>query len=165
MPKRGLFIVFEGIDGCGKSTQVWKVAKYIAEQNKYNHVLVTREPYQKKEIREILKKNEAPHTQAEELANLFLEDRKKHLNELIIPALEKGVWVISDRYKFSTIAYQAAQGLKTENLINMHKGLIISDITFIIDLPAEIAKERISLEDYEKAKGKFVINKSNFDLV
>jgi len=52
--KRGKFVVFEGIDGCGKSTQIWKLAKYLSELSKYNHVLVTRNPYKLREIREIL---------------------------------------------------------------------------------------------------------------
>lgn len=155
MQKRGKFIVFEGIDGCGKSTQLWKLAKHISDLSKYNHLLLTREPYQKKEIREILKQDESPEEQAEKLAELFVEDRKQHINDLILPALEKGKWILSDRYKHSTISYQAAQGLSHEKLIQMHQGLQIPDATFIIDLPTEVAKKRMQTDEIRSAEQKF----------
>ena len=150
--KRGKFIVFEGIDGCGKSTQIWKLAKYLSELSKYNHVLVTRNPYKSREIREILTLKEPAETQAEKLAELFIKDREEHVNELVKPHLEKGHYVICDRYLFSTLAYQAAQGLPMKKLIELQKHFPLPDITFIIDLPTETASERMKKDDRTEHK-------------
>ena len=152
---KGKLIVFEGIDGCGKSTQLWKLAKYISELNKYNHLLITREPYQKKEIREILKQDESPEEQAEKLADLFIEDRKQHINDLILPGLEKGKWILCDRYKFSTIAYQTAQGIEMQKLIEKHSELPKPNLTLIFDLPEEIAKQRMQQDKIRSTEQKF----------
>ena len=131
--KRGLFIAFEGVDGCGKSTQARLLAKYILELSKYNHVLLTREPFRDKEIRKILRQDEDPYSQALTLAKLFILDRKEHVQEVIWPNLEKEVHVISDRYSLSTLSYQQTQGIPITELLEMHKGLPIPDIIFIIE--------------------------------
>jgi dTMP kinase len=141
--KRGLFITFEGIDGCGKSTQAKMLADYIFNLSKYNHVLKTREPFESRDIRKILQADPDPYSQGLKLAEMFVEDRKAHLKELIIPSLEKGVHVVSDRYDFSTLAYQQTQGIELTKLIKMHEGLLFPDITFIVDTSVEIAIERM----------------------
>jgi len=138
-----MFIVFEGIDGCGKSTQVFKLAKFLSSINKHNHVLITREPYKQKEIRKILKSSNDPNSERQLLTKLFVQDRREHLNELIIPNLQKNIIVISDRYKYSTIAYQSAQGENISGLIDMHKDMMTPDFVFIIDTPAQIAEQRM----------------------
>jgi dTMP kinase len=143
---KGKFIVFEGIDGCGKSTQFNLFAKYLFSQSKYNHVLLTREPYKSREIRRILSQTQDPYQQSELLAKLFVEDRKEHLKEVVIPSLDKGLYVVSDRYKHSTISYQSAQGLPIQELINMHKSLLIPDLTFIVDIPVDVSMKRMSVE-------------------
>ena len=102
--KRGLFITFEGIDGCGKSTQVWKLAKYISNLSKYNHVLVTREPYRNQDIRKILQEDSDPYSQGRKLARMFVTDREVHSVELIIPNIEAGCHTLSDRNDLSTLA-------------------------------------------------------------
>lgn len=150
--KRGKFIVFEGIDGCGKSTQIWKLAKYLSELSKYNHVLVTRNPYKSREIREILALKEPAETQAEKLAELFIKDREEHIKELINPHLEKGHYVICDRYIFSTIAYQSAQGLPTNKLVEMQKNFPLPNIIFILDLSIETASERMKKDGRDEHK-------------
>jgi len=150
--KKGRFIVFEGIDGCGKTTQIWILAEYISKLNKYNHILVTREPYKIKEIRKILQTKEEPEKHAKILTELFIKDREKHINSLINPNLKKGIYVISDRYKFSTIVYQSIQGIPIKKLIERHKGMPIPDITFIIDTPAEIAAERMKKDSRNEHK-------------
>jgi dTMP kinase len=157
--KRALFIAFESIDGCGKSTQAIKLAKYILDLDKHNHVLFTREPYKDKNIRKILKEEEDPYTQAERLAELFVEDRRKHIKEVIIPSILRCIHVISDRYSFSTLAYQQTQGIALKELLALHKGLPIPDIIFIIDLPAEIAIERMKKDSIRKTEQKFEKNK------
>jgi len=150
-----MFIVFEGIDGCGKSTQLWKLAKYISELNKYNHVLVTREPYKSREIREILKLDEKPEEKAEKLAELFVKDRKEHIEKIITPALKENIFVLCDRYKYSTIAYQASQGIDIKKLIEMHKEMPAPDLVFIFDLSVEVAMERMKKDSMRKNEQKF----------
>lgn len=156
--KRGLFIVFEGIDGSGKSAQAFGLVKLISQMDKHNHILLTREPYRTREIRKILMLDENPEEKSEKLAELFVNDRKEHILELIIPNLEKGVFVVSDRYKYSTICYQAAQGLDISKLIEMHLGFLIPDIIFIIDVPVEIAMERMKKDNIRKSEQKFEKN-------
>lgn len=147
-----LFIVFEGIDGCGKSTQIWEIAKFLSSLNKYNHVLVTREPYKEKEIRKILREDVRAEEKAEKLAELFVKDRKEHISDLILPNLKEGVFVISDRYKYATICYQSAQGQDIKKLIDIHKDMLVPDITFIIDVPVEIAIERMKKDKRDEQK-------------
>jgi dTMP kinase len=152
---KGLFITFEGIDGCGKSTQLWKTAKYIFDKNKHNHVIATREPYSDKEIRKILQAESDPYSQAVELTKRYVEDRKLHVKELINPALEKGHHVISDRYSLSTFAYQQTQGIPLKELIKMHDGLPVPDAVFIVDVPVEVAIERMKNDGARQTEQKF----------
>ncbi len=162
--KRGKFIVLEGIDGCGKSSQISFLITFLLKASKYNHVLVTREPYKKREIREILRKDDDAYSQAENLAKLFIEDRKEHISEIIEPSLIKGIHVISDRYKYSTITYQSAQGIPPKELIKMHQGFLIPDVVFIIDVPVDVAKKRIAKDD-ERAEQKFEADKDFLEKV
>ncbi len=141
--EKGKFIVFEGIDGCGKSTQFFLLAEHIFCKNKFSNVFITREPYKLKEIRKILREDDNPYEQAEKLTSLFLKDREQHIKEVIKPTLKNNSIVISDRYKLSTIIYQSTQGIQIQKLIDLHKKMPIPDITFIIDLPAEIATQRM----------------------
>ena len=136
--KRGKFIVLEGIDGSGKSSQIKNIVEFILK-DKYNHVLVTREPYKNREIRKLLREEQNPYTKARKLAELFVQDREEHVSDLILPALKKGMHVVSDRYKLATISYQAAQGLLMQELIDMHENLPVPDVTFVIDVPVEYA--------------------------
>ena len=145
--KRGRFIVFEGIDGCGKTTQIRRFADYLFNRDKYNHVVLTREPYQNALIRRILTQDNDPLLRAEELAKLFVEDRRAHARELILPNLEKGHYVVSDRYKLSTIAYQSAQGLGMPELLAMHQGLPVPDLTYLVDVPVEVVSGRMRGEE------------------
>jgi len=136
MRNRGRFIVFEGIDGCGKTTH----AKRLAEQLRAEF---TSEPFYEEEIRRILREEQDAYSHAEELAELFIEDRKEHLIRFIYPiVLLKERDVVCDRYDLSTIAYQSAQGLDMEELIDMHRGMLSPHITFYIDVPVEVAIQR-----------------------
>jgi len=143
---KGKFIVFEGIDGCGKGTQIKLAASYLFDLNKDYDVFITREPTRDfKEIRErMAKDNDAKHD-AEWYAKMFVADRKNHIQKHILPALENGTHVLSDRYKYSTLVYQHTQGIPIEELIKMHAGLIIPDLTIIFDCPPEIAFKRRKL--------------------
>lgn len=154
MGKKGLFIAFEGIDGCGKSTQIKKFIEYLFSKDKNNNVFLTRNPYKDINIREVIRQDEDPTSKAEKLAELFIEDRKKQAEEVIIPITSNGSFVVSDRYKLSTITYQSAQGIDINSLIEKHKGLPIADITFVIDVPAQIAEQRMN-KDGEREKHRF----------
>jgi len=148
-PNKGIFITFEGIDGCGKSTQIRELTKHIFEKSKHNHIILTRNPYKNTNIRKILTEDSDPNSQSEKLAELYIADRIKQTNELIIPNLENGHFVISDRYKLSTIIYQSAQGLDMKSLIEKQSSLPIPDMTFVIDVSPEEAQMRMRKESVE----------------
>lgn len=156
--KRGLFIAFEGIDGCGKTTQAKMLADYIFSLSKYNPVLLTREPYRDQDIRKILQQEEDPYSQGLKLAKMFVNDRRRHVKELIIPNLKRGVYIISDRYSWSTLAYQQTQGISLKELIKMHTKLPIPDLIFLVDLPVKTALKRIRKDKVRKAEQKFEKN-------
>jgi len=140
---RGKFIVFDGIDGAGKGYQAKRLVDYLFEKDKGNHVLLTREPFRSKEIRRLLKENDNPYKDAERLAELFAADRREHLI-LIENALDQGIHVVCDRYKYSTLAYQQAQGLSFDRLMAMHLGMVVPDLVLILDVSAAVALGRVA---------------------
>ena len=150
---KGKFIVLEGLDGAGTTTQSSRLAKYLFEREKRNTVLVTREPTDispyGKELRRRLRGQLLPGEEivhdAQYWANLFVNDRKWHLDNFVVPAIEKGQHVISDRHKLSTFAYQTTQGHDMDHLIAMHEGLYLPDLTLFLDVSAQIASQRIGL--------------------
>jgi len=154
---KGKFIVLDGLDGSGKGTQVKLLANYFFDSNKKNHIFLTREPYNSEhyeEIRKLLKSGLNPRDNAERLAELFVADRRVHA-ALIESLLSQGIDVVSDRYKYSTLAYQQTQGISLQKLIDMHKGILIPDLTLIIDTLAEIALERIIKDEGREYKEVF----------
>jgi glycine hydroxymethyltransferase len=144
--RRALFVAFEGLDGSGKSTQARKLAEYLFKEDKYNHVILTREPFKDISIRDIIKGDSNPMDDADKLADLFIADRKRHVDELIQPGLDSGCHVITDRYRLATIAYQSAQGLSIKEMIERHEGLPVPDLTFIVDVSPETAIKRMANE-------------------
>ena len=164
----GVFIVLEGIDGCGKTSALFKIAEKIANQSKkydhilikrYDHILVTREPTYSndagRKARELLKKDSDPKKNAEECLRLYVEDRKEHLKKDIIPALEKNYVVLCDRFKYSTMAFQKEQGIPIQKIISLHEGMPSPDLTLILDLPAEVAFDRTNKRTEEVKEKKF----------
>ena len=147
----GLFVVFEGIDGSGKSTQVTQTAEWLFNLNKRHHVTLTREPGRSEygvRLREILGSETDPYQRSFELARLFIEDRVTHAQSLVRPALAYGGIVLCDRYKHSTLAFQGAQGLPIEELVAMHPAdLPVPDLTLIFDLPVKEAVRRMGAAD------------------
>ena len=142
-----MLITFEGIDFCGKSTQVGLLRDYLLEQKKNVHLI--REPGGteiSEKIREILldKKNNAMVMETEIF--LFSASRAQLVREVIRPYLQKGYYVISDRFHDSSTAYQGfGRGLSVDAILNIHNlaiGKTIPDITFFIDIPNEIAMAR-----------------------
>lgn len=144
---QGKFIVLDGMDGSGKTTQMMNLVKYIFKKDKKNHIVLTREPYASDfglEIRRLLAESTDPMKNGEKMAELFVGDRKVHIEKIISPSLAKGMHVLSDRFKYSTLAYQQTQGISLQKLIEMHKGLLAPDLALIFDIPAEIAIQRMS---------------------
>jgi len=139
---KGAFIVIEGIDGCGKGTVVKRLVSEIYEASKDNHIFLTREPYQREWLKQFLSRLD-PLSQGEDALKLFVEDRTKHC-KIIETCLKKDIIVISDRYKHSTYAYQMAQGIPFEKIHELHKPLLVPDLTIVIDLPAEEAVKRMT---------------------
>lgn len=137
----GLFIVIEGIDGTGKSTQCQKLASALEQEG--HTVLLDREPSDGpygKQLRESFTNRLEPDAELE----LFHKDRKQHVDDVILPALSRGEIVILDRYYFSTMAYQGARGFDPVELRATNEEFAPPpDILFILDLPVENALERI----------------------
>jgi len=146
--KAGKFIVFEGIDGCGKSTQLKLISSYLFESDKSNHIFLTREPTAISkygdEVRRLLKESSDIKKDLKKFTSLYIKDRKFHVKKQILPMLKQGVIVLCDRYKYSTFAYQLAQGADLNYLLKQHENLIKPDLTIILDITAEEAMKRIS---------------------
>jgi dTMP kinase len=155
--KRGKFIVFDGLDCSGKGSQAKKLHNYLFDKDKRNHVLLTREPYYSvyyDEIRKILKESKNPRDNAERLAELFVADRKEHV-WFIERDLAAGIYVVCDRYKYSTLAYQQTQGVSLQRLIVMHEGVLVPDLVIILDVPAEVAIKRLAFDKGREYKEVF----------
>ncbi len=157
--QKGLFIVFEGIDGSGTSTQVLELIKKIEELDKYQDVLRTHEPWRNREIKKKLERDQDAYSDPGKMADLYIDDRTDHSYELIKPALDGGTFVICSRYKMSTCAFQQSQGLSLDTLLSMHKyrGILRPDLTFFLDVEREIAvnrtRNRERKEKFEKDFG------------
>jgi len=145
------FIVFESIDGAGTTTQVSKLAKYLF--NKKFHVVKTREPsYIFPPGLEIRKRLFTGDLDKEDMLRLYTEDRKQHTDKVIKPALKNNMVVIADRYKYSTIAYQTAQGIPLEKTFETQKEFLSPDMTFILELNPQEAQQRMNKhkDEFEK---------------
>lgn len=145
---RGKFIVFEGPDFAGKGEQTVRTFHYLYYRSKSNEFVITREPTMNtpegKEIRQLLKSLKNPYDAAERLFYLYVEDRKKHLASTILPNLSNGLTVLSDRYKYSTVAYQGAQGIPIDRIVDAHKDLLVPDLTIILTLPIGEWEKRLA---------------------
>jgi dTMP kinase len=140
---KGKFIVFEGIDGCGKGTQMKLAASWLFSTDKDIDIYMTREPTRNfKEIRERMAKSKNARLDGEWFADAFVKDRVDHIKNYIQPSLDKGLHVLCDRYKYSTLAYQKTQGVDINKLISLHKGLPVPDLVLLFDLPVDVAFER-----------------------
>ena len=154
---QGKFITLEGIEGSGKSTNLVTI-KSILDQYKIDYVL-TREPGGGPlgpHLRKLLLDKDQSISPSVEML-LMMADRKDHVDNLIIPNLDKGIWVISDRYLDSTIAYQGGGRQLDINLItslSVSLKLPTPDFTLLFDLPVDVAleraKERSELDRFER---------------
>lgn len=148
-PSPGLLIAFEGPDGAGKSTQIERLSEWLQAQNR--ETLVTREPGGTgigERLREILLDPASKGIAWRTEALLYAADRAQHVAEIIRPAMERGAIVISDRYLYSSLAYQGlARGIGIEEVLSVNRwatGGLLPDMVFLLDLSPERAVERTS---------------------
>jgi len=137
-----VLINLEGIDGCGKSTQCKLLMEKFQKENE--NVVILKEPTDGKygqKLWEMLKGQREATT--EEILDLFVKDRREHVDEKIKPALDDGKIVLMDRYYYSTIAYQAAAGIDVERIRKDNEFAPKPDIVLIFDLPVDLAMERV----------------------
>ena len=142
---RGLFITFEGIDGCGKSTQIDFLTKHFAKMKK--PVVKTEEPggtAGSNEIRKILLRENNFQWSVETEALLFMAARNDHVEKVIKPSINDNKIVICDRFMDSTLVYQGMRSSRAKQLsLNLFELIAINpDVTFLIDMEPEIALRR-----------------------
>ena len=145
---RGKFITFEGIDGAGKSSHIAAAAAFVRDQGRT--VVATREPGGTplgEKLRELLL-HEAMHRETEAL--LMFAARREHLAQVIEPALQRGDWVICDRFSDATYAYQSGgRGLDRGKFAQLERwvhGHLQPDLTLLFDLPSAVAGLRIAAQ-------------------
>ena len=156
------FITLEGIEGSGKTSSLKGITDLLDKKN--ISYIVTREPGGSsigKELRAILLDPDTEISPEVELM-LMLSDRKDHVEKIILPNLEKGYWVISDRFMDSSIAYQGGGRQLDKKLIislTEHLNLPQPDLTLLFDLPVEISLSRVKargeLDRFEKEELEF----------
>lgn len=143
---RGKFITLEGVDGAGKSTHIPTIADYLRQSGK--EVMLTREPggtVLGERLRELLL-HEPMCPETETL--LMFAARKEHLAQVILPALERGVYVLSDRFTDATFAYQSGgRGIAQEKIEQLEEWVqagLQPDLTLLFDVPVEISNQRLA---------------------
>ena len=171
---KGKFIVLEGIDGCGKTTQINELYEWLPKSgliDKKRTLIKTREPGGSilgEEIRDMIlnnKESNSPSILTELL--LYYADRAEHISKIILPALHNGDWIISDRFSGSTLAYQ---GYGREISIDIIKKLenivcqnIKPDITFLLEISPEesILRRKNKVADRIESEGLEFLKKVN----
>lgn len=142
----GSLVIFEGIDGTGKSTQVRMLAEAL--EKKGVPVVTSREPTNGPFGQKLRDSMTAGRLSAEEELALFHDDRRDHVEHLILPDLEAGKVVILDRYYFSTMAYQGARGFDPVEIQRQNEDFApVPDHVILLELPVAVALERIGIRD------------------
>jgi dTMP kinase len=162
MGVRGKFITFEGIDGAGKSTHLARAVELL--QSRGHTVVQTREPGGTplgERLRELLL---AEPMSIETEALLMFAARREHLAKVILPALERGDWVVCDRFTDASFAYQGGgRGLSFSKLAGLENWVqdgLDPDLTLLFDLPTATALQRVQgmgreLDRFEREKAEF----------
>jgi len=165
---RGVFITLEGIDGCGKSTQFKMLAEALS--NRGIEVVVTREPggtVLGERMRAVLLSNESRNLAPAAELFLMAADRAQDVSEVIRPALEAGVVVISDRYADSTVAFQGyGRGLDLDIIDDVNRlatGGLTPDITILFDLDPRQAQARLDARITGETRFGFEPGMTRFD--
>jgi dTMP kinase len=159
----GKFITFEGVDGAGKSTHIASFADTLRQHGKT--VITTREPggtVLGERLRALLL-HEPMDLETEAL--LMFAARREHLAQVIVPALTRGDWVISDRFTDATFAYQGGgRGMSLDKLSQLEQwvhGDLQPDLTLLFDVPLEVARERLQrtrdLDKFEQEQDDFFV--------
>jgi dTMP kinase len=139
---QGIFIVIEGIDGTGKSTQSKRLAEWFRSRGR--EVVLSREPTDGPWGKKLRESATTGRLSAEEELEFFLNDRREHVEMSIKPALAEGKVVILDRYYFSTMAYQGARGFDPAEIRLRNEAFAPQpDLLLILDLSVESAHGRI----------------------
>ncbi len=150
----GMFIVIEGIDGTGKSTQARRLAVWLEAQGR--EVVVSREPTDGPWGRKLRESAASGRLAPADELDYFLKDRQQHVTELIAPALAAGKVVILDRYYFSSMAYQGCRGFDPAEIRRLNEAIApVPDLLLILDLEVDVALGRIgargdSANEFEK---------------
>ena len=163
----GVLVNLEGIDGCGKSTQ----SKLLLEklEGEGEKVIILKEPTKRphgQKLWDMLHgKRKATN---EEILELFVLDRKQHVEEKIEPALDSGGVVLMDRYYYSSMAYQVAGGIDVEEIREKHEFAPKPDVVLIFDLPVSVALERVKghsdADEFEKEEHLEMVREAYLDL-
>lgn len=147
MSKRGFFITFEGADGVGKTTQISLLKEYLKAKNK--EVFATREPggtIVGEKIREVLLNPQVEMVKRTETL-LYLSARAEHIEKIILPKIEDGIIVLSDRFVDSTLVYQGVvRGIDIDKLVeinNFATNGLQPDLTFLLDGSVEELSKRV----------------------
>lgn len=152
MNSNGLFVVFEGPDGVGKSTLVKVVATRLDELG-HSNVIVTCEPSDGvygQRVRTVLR-GEVQAT-AHELAALFADDRVDHLRREVFPRLLEGCTVLCDRYLLSSMVYQyAIAGVPWATVRHLNRYAPPADVMFLLDAPIELCAERMNKRGIDRS--------------
>lgn len=152
---RGRLIVFEGTDGCGKSTQVKLLHQELLARG--IAAITTREPTDGtfgQQIRQLYKNRDQFNPDQE--LELFLADRREHVSQFIEPALASGQIVICDRYFLSTAAYQGARGCDPQEILALNDFAPVPDLALVLHAPLTVGLRRIvhgrgeTLNDFEQ---------------
>jgi len=143
---RGRLIALEGVDGCGKSTQARLLADALG-------ALATAEPGATQlgaTLRRLVLDPGLPPVSDRAEALLVAADRAQHVSEVVLPALEEGRWVVTDRFSASTLAYQGyGRGLdlgELRRLVSWAAAGVAPDLTVVLDVPVAVARERLDLD-------------------
>ncbi len=157
---RGRFITLEGGEGAGKSVQAERLAARLRIAG--HEVVRTREPGgspHAEALREVILSGRARSLGPEGEAMLFAAARIDHLDQTILPALERGAWVVSDRFANSTRAYQGVAGHLPADFVKRLEGIALGDnrpdLTLILDVPAEAGLERARLRRGDEGADRF----------
>lgn len=154
---QGWFITFEGGEGAGKSTQIERLRRRLEGMG--HEVRTTREPGgspKAEHIRAAILGGRAKHLGPVAEALMFYAARHDHLEQTIRPALEQGIHVLCDRFADSTRAYQGARGEVDAAILSCLERVVVGetapDLTFILDLPAEIGLARAGARQRERGE-------------
>ncbi len=139
---RGFLVVFEGIDGTGKTTQADLLARSVA--NEGHPVIRSREPTTGTYGQQLRDSASSGRRSPEQELDLFMRDRAQHVAEVLAPALAAGKVVILDRYYLSTAAYQGARGIDPEKILQANEAFApIPDQVFLLELDPVAGRRRI----------------------